>query len=386
MPHTAKWFTLVLPILGCFGGGSLYGWSGYMPAVRDAFDVSNASASMVFSIALASFTLGVLLGPAISSRIPARVRLSTIAAIATACIGLSGASVGFALFVFFYGAGFGFASGALYNHAISQSAASRRAEVFVPVSVAAFGLGGAVFGPINVWLTAHGWGLWSMSPALICLAGVALAGMIAKPAATTGSEGIAENANHARPDRTIALMWLIFAAGSCSGLIVLGFASQILQRGSDAVGLASAAIFLAALGNTLGRLSATLIAGRFGPAPGIAGSLLLSIIALAGIIATVSPAKLLFLLFIVAFAYGHLAANTPLLVRAKVSQAAFSGSFGWVFTGWGFAGLLGPWTAGWVLDTKGDLRIALIVCICLAAAGLFLLAHLHRSDRARGSS
>ena len=381
MSRTARRFSLALPILGCFGGGSLYGWSGYLPAVRATYGVGNAVASMVFSLALASFTLGVLLGPAIFAGLPQRFRLSATAALAAVGLSLSGAGGGFAVFVLCYGFCFGFASGALYNHAISQATASKAADFFVPVSVAAFGLGGAVFGPTNVWLTAKGWALWSMLPALVCLVTVALVAPFIRFSSENDTTRVQESAPFVKPDKTIAVLWLIFAAGSCSGLIVLGFASQILHRGAEDAGLASAAIFLAALGNTLGRLSTALIASKFGPACGIAGSLVLSIVALLGLIITVSPGKVVVLLFVVAFAYGHLAANTPLLVKSQVSAPAFPSSFGWVFTGWGFAGLVGPWAAGWLMDTTGDLQRSLIICIALAAVSLWLVARFQRPNR-----
>jgi len=181
-------------------------------------------------------------------------------------------------------------------------------------------------------------------------------------------------------DKTIAVLWIIFAAGSCSGLIVLGFAAQFLPKAADGVGLAGMAIFLAASGNTLGRLSAAVTAGRFGPVRGIAGALVLSMVALAGLTFTTAPGLVVGLLFLVAFAYGQLAATTPLLVRSQVSGPAFSGAFGWVFTGWGVAGLVGPWTAGWLLDATGTLRLSLIACIALAAIGLWLVLGFAKRD------
>ena len=52
------WLRLSLPILGCFGAGSLYGWSGLTPAVQMHFDVDHATTSMVFSFAIAALLEG----------------------------------------------------------------------------------------------------------------------------------------------------------------------------------------------------------------------------------------------------------------------------------------------------------------------------------------
>ncbi len=369
-----------LTILGCFGGGSLYGWSGYLPAVRAHFSVSNATGGMVFSLALVSFTLGVLLGPVLMAGVSPRFRLPLLAGLAVLSLGGAGGSAGFPGFVIAYGICFGFMSGALYNHAISEASRTVCATILVPLSVAAFGLGGAVFGPVQVWLTALGWGLWSLLPALVCLGAAAGLALVVRLPVENERVEAALFEPMITPDRRIVTLGLVFAAGSCSGLIVMGFAAQVLPIGADSMGLASLAIFLAAIGNTLGRLSSALTAGWFGPARGMAGALVLSMIALGGLIVATAPGVIVGVLFFVAFAYGQLAATMPLLVREHVSGPAFSGAFGWVFIGWGVAGLVGPWTAGWLLDATGTMNLSLFICIALGALGLGLVLKLPVPD------
>ena len=376
MSIAARRSCLWLSILGCFAGGSLYGWSGYLPAVRAQFDISNAAAAMVFSLALACFTFGVLLAPVLLAKLAPRWRLSFLAWMAALSLGVAAMSTGFIWFATAFGVLFGFFSGAIYNHAISSASTSGKATLLVPVSVAAFGLGGAVFGPAQVWLTAAGWGVWSVAPALGCLAVVACASLVVPPAAIPPAEPKLERTTLTRPDKTIAVIWVILAAGSCAGLIVLGFAAQFLPRASSGAGLASLAIFLVALGNTAGRLSATLTVKRFGPELGIAGAVTVSMLALACLMLATAPGMVVALLFCVALAYGQLAASVPLLVKAHVNDAAFSASFGWVFTGWGAAGLLGPWTAGQVLDATGSLQLPLFLCIACSATSLWLVLRL----------
>lgn len=381
MSRAALNLHLALSILGCFGGGSLYGWSGYLPAVRAEFGVANTAASMVFSLALFSFTLGVLLGPMLLARVSPPVRLPLIAGLAALSLGAAGLCTGFVGFAVAYGGFFGFASGGLYNHTVSMASASGRPTLLVPVSVAAFGFGGAVFGPVQIWLTSVGWGLWSTMPAFGCLAVVVVAALVLRPLPDCAIAAPHAPVRLVKPDKVIAALWVIFAAGSCSGLIVLGFAAQFLPQAVDGIGLMSLAVFLAALGNALGRLSSALTVAWFGPARGIAGSLILSIFSLACLIVTTAPVIVIGLLFFVAFAYGQLAATTPLLVKTQVSGAAFPSSFGWVFTGWGVAGLVGPWTAGGLLDATGTFQIPLIACIALAVLSLWFVVGFTKRDR-----
>jgi len=368
MPEVMRRAAPVVPILACFGGGSLYGWSGYMPAVQARFDLGHGAGGLVFSLALVSFTAGVLLGPSLLARLPERRQILCAAAFAAA--GLLGAALssGLALFAFGFSVVFGGASGALYNLAVSIGARHARAHFLVPISVAVFALGGAVFGPLHLWLGAQGWGLWSVWPALavlLCVVGLSL-GLTPVPAPTGHSAETRVPVANAE----LLRLWAVFAAGSCAGLVVLGFAAQMV--GAEAA-FAARAIGLAAVGNTLGRLSAAPVAHRFGPAKGMAFALALTILALGGLMLRGTPDMVTATLFCVALGYGHLAAQMPLLVRAQVPQADFSRAFGWVFTGWGVAGLAGPWTAGVLFDAAGSMRPALMLCAVLCALSLGLL-------------
>ncbi|WP_421855933.1 hypothetical protein [Oricola sp.] len=363
---------IALPILACFGGGSLYGWSGYLPAVQAAYGLSYASVSMVFSLAIASFTLGVLFGPAVIARLPGEVRLAALAAAALVCLLVASLSPTFPLFVAAYGAGFGAISGAIYNHALSEASKKLRATLFVPVTVAAFGLGGALFGPLANWLGAGGWGLWSTAPAALCLAVTAALSFAIRPAHHRDrAEGGEPSAGLSFPERNGVAMWAIFACGSLSGLVVLGFSAQILST-SATPALAGLAIFLAAAGNTLGRLAAAPMARLLAPASAVAMALAITGAAVACLIFAEGHGAAVAFLFLAAFGYGNLASNMPLLVKARLGVAGFSAAFGWVFTGWGVAGLAGPWGAGYILDVTGGFRLVLVACLAASLIGLLL--------------
>jgi len=383
--RNAHWLSQALPVLGCFGGGSLYGWSGLMPAVQSRFDIGSASASMVFSFALVSFTFGVLIGPALFSKFPAHAQLPIISGIAAASLILSAQAQQFEFFVLTYSVGFGFSAGALYNHALAIAAASRRPKLLVPTSVASFGLGGVVFGPMSIWLTGLGWSLSALMPVLGCMVFIVAVSSVTETANGTQTTNPKTQTGFVKPDRMIFVLWAIFATGSCAGLIVLGLAPKLLPSNAPGAGMAGLAVFGVAAGNTLGRLSAAGIAARFGPMHGFVGAVLLSMAALCALLTPISSELFVnLLIFLVALSYGQIAAQTPLLVSARVATSAFSGAFGWVFTGWGVAGLLGPWGAGWLLDRTGDMRLALLVCIGFLFLSLLLTMQLPPTRAAAG--
>ncbi len=378
----APWVAAALPIVGCFAGGSLYGWSGYSAAVRAGFGVDNAAASMVFSVALVSFTVGVLLGPSLVRGMSQGYSLASLCGAAALALVAANASPTFPVFFACYGLAFGFLSGVLYNFALSLAASSPMPNVLLPVSVAAFGLGGAVFGPLSLWLADLGMGLWSTLPAGVCLAVVAVAAALGGATRSVAPATATPGRRLFQADPNTVLLWAIFAAGSCPGLVVLGFASQIVGGGAGVM-IAGLALFLAAAGNTAGRLAASPVAGRFGSLRGVSLSLILSVVALFGLLLANAAEALVAWLFLAAFAYGHFAANMPLYVRAQVGPEAFPGAFGVVFTGWGVAGLAGPWAAGALLDRTGDLSISFAASAAVATLGLLLLTMQSRRSAAR---
>jgi OFA family oxalate/formate antiporter-like MFS transporter len=76
------------------------------------------------------------------------------------------------------------------------------------------------------------------------------------------------------------------------------------------------------------------------------------------------------LLSLVGFSYGSVIAVYPVAISNRFG-ARGPEAYGRVFTAWGFAGLAGPWSAGWIFDWRGGYEPAL-----LAAAGIAVLSAL----------
>lgn len=375
-----------LPIFACFGAGSLYGWSAYLPAVRAAFAVSYMQASMVFSAAIACFTLGVLIGPRLLTKLSDSSRTAYTSAFGLLCIVVACASSAFPVFLLAYGMGFGFASGMLYNHSLTVVSGSRSSTWLVPATVASFGLGGAVFGSLTAWLGVTGWGIWSVLPAAICLAFVAILAAAGKNKQdrlpSNGPPPALPTAFQARP--TI-ILWAIFACGSFSGLVTLGFAAQLVSRGDAVTVQFGLAVIVAAMGNTLGRLLAAPITFVLNPSTAIALALAVSSVSLCALIMLEGQAVSAAAIFFIALAYGRVAAAMPLLVKEQTGGAEFAQVFGWVFTGWGLAGLVGPWLAGFLLDTTGGFQAVLTTCLLVTLVGLFVISRLSGGVGSGGS-
>lgn len=373
---------IAAPALLCLAAGSLYAWSALTPALRARFEVGVAAAGQVFSLAIVSFSLAVLLAPMLPRRVRGLNGGAVAATLAAAATALASLAPSYPLFLVCFSFGFGAMSGAIYIFTLELAASSRVPAVATPLMVAAFGLGGVVFGPLLRWLVATGWqteALLAVSLTLLAtVAVVLLTGHESRLPASAEPVAAAERPGNAG---ALILLWLAFAFGSGAGLMVLGLAATLIEDRGASVGLSSLVLAGVAVGNTGGRLGVGLLAQVCKPAH-IAGlSPLLGLIGLAMLMSLPDPRFGAVALSLVAASYGLMASAMPVLTRSIFGAHGFRRAFSIVFTGWGAAGLASPWVAGILHDATGsfDLAIvlaagscvvALLACGVIAAGGL----------------
>lgn len=344
---------------GCLGVGSLYGWSALTPALVSRFGIDHSATGQTFSWAIVAFTAGALLAPRL--RGGHRTLAVALGGAALCLLGASQAQ-GFAAFLAFYALGFGAMAGAAYITAVEIASRGPRPGLGVPLVVAAFGAGGAVFGGLLGALLAGGAGLGALAWVGSAVAAAALACMALREGG--GGGATVAVADLPRP-RTLFRHWLIFAVGSLGGLVALGLAQPISADRGASPWIAALGVVAVAGGNVLGRLGASLLGVRLSPTAVLMLAQVVGGLALLGLLWPGGPGTATALLAAVALGYGLTAAGMPLMVRAAAGPAAFSRAYGVVFTGWGAAGLVGPWVAGVLRDATGGWQSGL----ALAAGG-----------------
>ena len=77
-------------------------------------------------------------------------------------------------------------------------------------------------------------------------------------------------------------------------------------------------------------------------------------------------------LALIGFCYGAIIAVYPFAIAIRFGDREGPKVYGRVFTAWGFAGLVAPWTAGLIFDWSGGYAPALVVAAVIA--GLSALA------------
>ena len=129
----------------CFG--LMYAWSVFIDSLGQELDVGRGLISLVFSVGIASLTIGFF----ISHSLYSTVRLPyLIGALSTACalgLVLAGAIPRLEAVIIGFGGIFGLASGVGYMVAlqIAANALAKRAGLFTGITVAAFAAGAVIF-------------------------------------------------------------------------------------------------------------------------------------------------------------------------------------------------------------------------------------------------
>ena len=158
--------------------GSLYSWSAMIPAIREEFSSTTEQAGMVFSFAILAFSIAVIFVPRAGRQLQGLRGGGIIGTAGCVFLGLAVVSPNYFIFLVCFALGFGAASGGIYISVLDIAGRARNPKLMVPVMVAAFGFGGALFGPLLRLLVEAGGGLASLlavAAPLICISALALA-------------------------------------------------------------------------------------------------------------------------------------------------------------------------------------------------------------------
>lgn len=363
----------------CFCAGGLYGWSALIAPLQARFEVTTAQTGLVFSIAIVCFTLAVIGAPHVLPQMASLRRLALFALGGAASLMLASAAPSYAVFIAVFSGGFGTFSGAIYISALAVAAQSARPLRSTPLMVAAFGIGGAVFGPVWRVLEGSNLGLTMLWPLAIALVLSAIAAWRVSKGTPTGARPL-PTATESAGGASIAFIWLLFAFGSFGGLMVLGLAAKMLQAAEASVALSSAALAGIAVGNTLGRISVAGLTQVLRPIGCVFISLTIGGIGMILALVSASVFALATAVCLIAGGYGVLASAVPALTRSIYGAAHFQRRFALIFSAWGVAGFCAPWMTGAIFDATGSFDLAVYLALgTTALSGLAAAALWHRS-------
>ncbi len=363
--------------------GILYAWSIFSSHLIEKYGWSSTQASLPYTLAIFMFALLMIPGGKLQDRLGARVVVSIAGVLIgggllTASIFNSplGITVAFGLLA---GGGIGLGYSATTPIAIKWFPPEMKGLV-TGVVVTGFGLASLFIAPLTTYLLSS-YGLMNSFRFLGLLFGMVVfsfAQLLQKPLANNENNKHFQDKFNATEDydwkamirtKLFYQLWIMFAAGSLAGLMLIGHLSKIavLQTGTNTGSILVAAV---AVFNALGRPVAGVVSDKIGRVQTMIILYVLQGITLLAFQYFNSFYALLAGSAIITFSYGAMLAVYPSTIGDQYGTKNLGSNYGILFTAWGVGGLAGPLLAAMILDSTGGYYTAYIVaaCLCFLAA------------------
>lgn len=366
-------FILTAAVLANGAAGLLYTWSLFIIPIEGALGLNRADLGLISSVALVSFTMGVLILPVIVYRIG---KLYTAILAFTLMAGghlIFGISASWISLILGYGLGFGVGSGLAYGFALSLASslpAGIRA-LSIGLSLGAFALSGIVL-PLVLgnWISTTTPGAAFMRIGIATL----FVGVLCSSALVGAAGGVRISDKRALPlsrpisiDKPFLILSLILFLICFAGLAVVSQATAI----ATAAGITAAGYATTAL--TVGYLAGSLIGAPFAEQSGERNTLLLlSIFTFLGLLAMITQSQVFLFIgsILTGLTLGGVGSIMPVLLGKRYGANNISRLFGRMIIGYGLAGLIAPGIAGMLFVSAQSYTPVLVLCIAMTAFSL----------------
>jgi len=344
--------------------GSIHAFSVFLEPLEALFDTTRATVSLTYSFSLVFLTIAVLFGPAVYGRLRPATIYVCVAILGASGAGIAGGAGSIEIVWVGYSLVFGMANGLGYGFGLQFAARANpgRSGLAMGVVTAAYAFG-AVLAPYGFELAlTFGGFLWAM----MALGSVVFAACIGAAILIARSGALYSGVNAPKdtltlPGGRIVMIWIAYGSGVAAGLMAIGHAAGIAAISGFSGWIAAAVI---AGCNLVGSLLSGWLSDR------ISHRRILTVLPLVGAVAllalSVFPGLTIALLGGVGFAYGGTIAAYPAAIAILFPGENGPLAYGRIFTAWGVAGLLAPWTAGQIYDWNGSYTLALWMAAGLA--------------------
>lgn len=398
-----RWWRVVGALLMNLCLGSLYAWSIFVAPLEKEFGWNRAQTSWTFTIAIFVFGTSFVLAGRLQDKLgPFRISIigslflgaGFILASFTDSLTWAYASLGVVLGI---GNGFGYATPI---PVLSKWFPDKRG-LAVGFAVAGYGAGSAILSLIGPPMLKNlGWrgtflylGLGFFVTTFVSAfllknppVGWKPAGWV--PAVNTK---VAASVRDYLPTemvktRQFKLMWLAYCLGASAGLMTI---SQLIPF-AKSVGLpATAATFtllIAATGNATGRILSGAVSDKIGRLQTLRLMIFASAVIMP-IVANVSALVAVYvLIFGVYYCFGTLLSVFPSTTADFFGTKNLGVNYGWVFTAYAVAGIVGPMVGGYMFRTYGNYVVAFYSAGILAVIALGAILFAHQPDELQAAS
>lgn len=378
---------LVAGIILNLAFGSLYAWSVFITALEMDLGILRADVSIVFSLAVVTFTLGNFISPMFFGRVPVW-SLPVIATLSAVC-GLAWAAMGsgYMPIIIGYGILFGFGCGFAYNTALqsAQQALSSRPGLANGLVISAFALGSVIAASIlsdNIADMGTRSAFWLLGLTVGAAGGISTLLLIFSGTKLPVQSYAAGDKAHRR---ILGICWVGFFLSALAGIMSIGHAATIITHFGGAVEAAVFGVTLLAIGNALGRLGAGWLSDIISVRSVAGISHLTGSIGFVVVLANPTGDGAIVAMTMAGLAYGIAASVYPAALSIFIGPDGHGRNVGILLTAWGAAGLIGPVLAGYFFDLTSDYRIPIeFACVAtvLALINAMRLPRTNKMERA----
>ncbi len=370
--------------------GSLYAWSIFVAPLEKEFGWNRADTSWIFTIAVFVFGTSFVIAGRLQDKLgPFKVSVVGSIGLALGFILASYTqSLGWILFTFGgimgFGNGFGYATPI---PVLSKWFPDRRG-LAVGLAVAGYGGGSAILAVIGPpMLAALGWRgtfFWlGIGFFVATMIGAFLlqnpppgwkpAGWAPAPAAKTAATTYEYSPSEMVRTPQFPLMWIGYCLGAAAGLMTI---SQLIPY-ARSVGLPATAatltLLIGAVGNAAGRILSGWLSDAIGRLQTLRLMILASAVAMPILANTSGIGTVYVLLFLVYYCYGTQLSVFPSATADFFGTKNLGVNYGWVFTAWGVAGIVGPMIGGYMFRTFSNYTAAFYTAGVLAVVSLLCM-------------
>lgn len=384
--HPKRWHRVVGACLMNLAFGNVYGWSVFVAPLEREFGWKRAETSMVFTLAIFMTAFMSWFSGWIYDR-----RGPSISAFGGALLGSAGFffsayahTLGQLYLLFGIVGGLGAGLGCTVIIAVLSKWFPDRRGLAVGISVGAFSASSAIFGPLAgaVLIPRYGIGnTFKIMGLIFFLMTMAGALLLKDPPRSEPAATRSLGANPSQPQftpkemfqhPTFYFMWIGYALGSASGLMVI---SQIVpylsSRGIDSRSVASIVLILGAAASIVGRVLAGWLSDAWGRLPMLRLIVALSAAAMPMLYGAGHAIVVVYgTVALVYFCYGAQFCINAATCADFWGTKHVGMNYGIVLTAWGVGGVIGPRIAGVLFDRNHDYRIAFLSASALGVAAL----------------
>ncbi|MGF1597767.1 MAG: MFS transporter [Acidimicrobiales bacterium] len=371
-----------LVVAGTFLGsavtlGTVYSFGSFLESMAEDFGTGKGETAVVFGVTtFAFFWLSLITGRLADRFGPRPVMVAAAASLFTGLMvtsNVNSIAVGYVT----YGAGAGLAGACAYIPMVATVGGwfERRRAAAVGISVAGIGIGTLVMNPLVARLLESY--SWRTTFRIIAVVGAAIllvcTTLVARSPGTAGTAP--SRFGDAARSPLFRRLWLAALLSSLSLFVPFVFvAPYATDRGVSA----SAAAWLVGLlggASVISRIGFGALTRRFGTFRLYrAGLTLFPIGYLIWLSAGSSYAMLVLFVLVLGTGYGSFVAVSPLVLADRFGVVGLGSLMGLFYTAPGLGGLIGPPTAGRIIDATGSYRAPMLLALALCSASLVVLA------------